>query len=249
MNTNEMIRAIQDALVEATSAGRATSRVGGFVVMLSLDDPMVWVNYAVPVSAPTLGDVKALVPAFREAERVPRLEFSSTLWPDLPSLLEAEGFACTHRMPLMILPASEWQGETTGIETKSVGPEDVRRLKDLLGEVYGAPDQSSDESTKAGLASGRTKAALAFLDGQAAAGGFAIGTPKIREVAGIGTLEAFRRLGAAGAVIAHLLDGFFEEGGELAWLTPGHDHAKTLYERLGFRTVGEQVCYEFTTRS
>lgn len=245
MPETEMLRSIQDALIESTIPQRAVTQAGGFIVMLSPDDPMIWINYAVPTAPPTSDDVDAMVTVFEAANRTPRLEFFADLWPAVPGLLEEKGFTCEKRMPIMILPRDEVRGDLSHrLTTKAAVADDVPVLRQVLGEAFGEMDSSPEDGTRTAIESDRYLAAISYLDGEPAAAGFAVGTGKIREIAGIGTRPDFRRKGAAGAVISELLARFFEAGGELAWLTPGDDGAQALYERLGFRTVAWQVCYQ-----
>ena len=218
------------------------------MIMLTPDDPLVWLNYAVPVSAPTPNGLKEMVSIFRSEARSPRLEFFVELWPELPAELEDYGFTCEKRMPVMVLERADWRGQKHGHDVRVVGVDEVDQLNPALAEAFGMPPPSEadtgDDTMKNSLSTGGALAAMAVTDGQVAGGGYAIGTATIREVAGIGTREAYRRRGVASAVIANLLDRFFGESGEVAWLTPGDDSAQSVYARLGFRPVGEQVCYQ-----
>ena len=216
--------------------------------MLTPDDPLTWINYAVPVGEPTKDGVSEMVSIFRAERRAPRLEFFVELWPELPAQLEAYGFTCEKRMPIMVIERTEWRGYASAQDVRNLAPEDVAQLNPALAEAFGMPPSSngdsSGETMKSSLAEGRALGAMAMVDGRVVGGGYAVGTPKIREIAGIGTLPTYRRRGVASAVIANLLDRFFGDRGEVAWLTPGDDSAQSVYARLGFRPVAEQVCYQ-----
>ena len=244
MQMANQLRAIQDSLIEATAPGRLTTEVGPFVAMLLPSDPLIWLNYAVPTAEPSLGDIEDLVAHFRLHERAPRLEFNSTLWPEACVLLEKAGFECEKRMPLMILPSDQWVPQSPSVDVRTVGQDSINQLQRIVDEAFGMEPKEEDSPTEnLGLMSGRIKAVMAISNNTPAAGGYAIGTKAIREIAGIGTLEAFRRRGLAKAVITQLLNDFFADGGEIAWLTPGDDGAEALYTGLGFRAIAEQVCY------
>lgn len=257
MSTNELLMRLQDALIESTRPSRQCTEAGGFVVMLTPSDPLVWINYAVPMSSrsSSVVGVREMAEVFRQHERTPRLEFFAELWPEVGSALEAEGFTCEKRMPIMILRRDEWHGWPQSHEIGPVDADSFRPLGGVLAEAFGAPPQDEpqgqveDDPFFQRIAKGHTLAAIVRVDGEIVGGGFAVGTKEIREVAGIGTAAAHRRKGIAAAVIASLLDQFFGDGGEIAWLTPGDIGAQSVYERLGFRTIAEQVCYELSCES
>ena len=239
---------LQDALVASTRPSRVCTDVGGFVAMLTPTDPLVWLNYAVPVSASAVDGVGALVDHFASAQRTPRLEFFPAIWPGVAEALEAKGFTCEKRMPLMVLTVQDWQGLRHHVDVRGVDAESFHALNAVLADAFGMPPPSEIGDPLADpayqrIASGTTFASAAFVDGVVVGGGCAVGTSEVREIAGIGTQEAYRKRGIASAVIAHLLDGFFGTGGEIAWLTPGDDAAQSVYTRLGFVPSGEQVCY------
>ena len=64
---------LQDALVESTVPSRTTHEVGGFMIMLTPHDPLVWLNYAVPVGTTTQNGLNEMVSIFRSEARSPRL--------------------------------------------------------------------------------------------------------------------------------------------------------------------------------
>lgn len=236
------LRNIQDALVEATSKTRNCDEVGGCIAMLT-DDPLVWLNYAVPLREMTPEDAKALKDHFIANKRRPRLELFQDLWPESCRSLEAEGFVCTHKMPMMTLDASGFK--TAQTIARLAVPGDGWTLEQIQSEAFsGTPSEERAKSTDENIANGSLLASLTEIDSIAVACGFGIGTREIKEIAGIGTLEAYRRRGAARAVIAVLLNKFFEDGGQTAWLTPGDDGAQSLYTSIGFQPKAMQVCYE-----
>ena len=119
-----------------------------------------------------------------------------------------------------------------------------------LAEAFGGevPEESDpyDDPSFQRIMAGATLASVVLADGRVVGGGLGVGTEQVREIAGIGTLSVYRKRGIASAVIADLLDRFFGEGGEVAWLTPGDATAQSVYARLGFVPVAEQVVYELS---
>jgi ribosomal protein S18 acetylase RimI-like enzyme len=248
MVINVLLR-IQNALIESTKPTREVADAGGFVVLLTPDDPLIWINYAVPTSEATPNDVDEMIAVFQKARRTPRLEFFADLWSDTITSLEQRGFICEKRMPIMVLNRDEWHGLKHNHEIREIDAPKFNEFNKVLSEAFGMENVETtsdplDDPTYQRIASGATLACFALKDGQVVGGGLGVGTKEIREIAGIGTLKDFRKQGIASAVIAHLLDQFFAQGGEIAWLTPGDDTAQSVYSNLGFRTIAEQVVYE-----
>ena len=218
------------------------------MVMLSPSDPLVWINYAVPIASATLAGIDEMVAVFRAAGRVPRLEFFVDLWPEVALSLDKAGFRCEKRMPIMVLSRDRWHGLS---HEHDIRPCDFATFSDMnrvLSEAFGAdiPEESDpyDDPMFQRIMKGEVLASVALADGNVVGGGLGVGTSGVREIAGIGTAAVYRKRGIASAVIADLLDRFFGEEGEIAWLTPGDDTAQSVYSRLGFEPIAEQVVYE-----
>ena len=223
---------------------RDTVRVGSFVAMTHRSDPMIYMNYAVPVEQPTPTCAQALIEHFQSKQRVPRLEFFADLWPETIAALVAAGFVCERTAPIMVLDRGGHEAPPEPTRARPATPDDVvaiRELTSLAFEMEASPE--GDDDSRRGFETGRVLGAV--LGTPVIASGVAIGTQTVREVAGIATHPAHRRKGAATAVIHSLLNQFFASGGEVAWLTPGDDGAQALYEKIGFRTAGTQVNYVF----
>ncbi len=250
MVKNFLLR-IQNALIESTKPTREVTEAGGFVVLLTADDPLIWINYAVPTSEATPNNVDEMTSVFRKASRTPRLEFFADLWPGTITSLEQRGFVCEKRMPIMVLNRKEWQGLSHDHVIRRVDAVNYPEFNRVLGEAFGMDSIETtldplDDPTYQRIASGATLVSIAIKDERVVGGGLGVGTQEIREIAGIGTLKEFRKQGIASAVIAHLLDQFFSQGGEIAWLTPGDDSAQSVYSNLGFKIIAEQVVYELS---
>ena len=250
MPNQTLLLRLQDALIESTKRGRNSTDVGGFMVMLSPSDPLVWVNYAVPTSSATLAGIDEMVAVFRAAGRVPRLEFFVDLWPDVALSLEKAGFRCEKRMPIMVLSRDRWHGLSHDHDVRPVDFATYCEMNRVLCEAFGAeiPEESDpyDDPMFQRIMKDEVLATVALADGKVVGGGLGVGTSEVREIAGIGTAAAYRKRGIASAVIADLLDRFFGDGGEVAWLTPGDEGAQSVYARLGFEPIAEQVVYELS---
>lgn len=239
---------IQNALIESTKPTREVTEAGGFVVLLAADDPLIWINYAVPIAEATPNNVDEMTSVFRNANRTPRLEFFADLWPGTITSLEQRGFVCEKRMPIMVLNRDEWQGLSHDHDIRRVDVEKYHEFNQVLADAFGmdfveATSDPLEDPTYQRIASGATLASVAIVDGRVVGGGLGVGTFEIREIAGIGTSKEHRKQGIASAVIAYLLDQFFSQGGEIAWLTPGDDSAQSVYSNLGFKIIAEQVVY------
>lgn len=242
---------LQTSLVEATKPTRETNETCGFMILLTPSDPLVWLNYAVPTAEATKDQVDEMISVFRQANRTPRLEFFADLWPQTITALEERGFVCEKQMPIMVMNHSEWQGLNHSHDVRPVDASSYHEFNGVLQQAFGMasgvsePNQIDplDDPTFQRIACGATLASAAFVNGKVVGGGLGVGTPEIREIAGIGTDSQYRKQGIASAVIAHLLDQFFQNGGEIAWLTPGDDSAESVYSNLGFQSISEQVVY------
>lgn len=252
MSNHQLLLRIQTALIEATTPSRKVTNVPGFVVMLDPTDPMIWINYAVPTSQCETSHVQDMVQVFKEADRTPRLEFFLDLWPDTAPMLEAQGFECEKRMPIMVLQRGEWNGLQHLHDVEPVTAETFHQMNHVLQGAFGVATELGtgdpfENSDFIRIHEGHTLATIAKVGGEVVGGGLGVGTKEIREIAGIGTKESFRKQGIASAVIANLLNRFFAEDGEIAWLTPGDDTAQSVYTNLGFKTIAQQVCYSLNS--
>ena len=249
-----MLQAIQDAYVDSTSKDRTVVANRAFVAMLNIDDPLKYLNGAIPIQEPTQSDVAWLISAYRDNCRTPFLEFFSDLWPSLPQTLEEAGFVKENEHPIMILRRTDWTTIELPFEI-SISRSTVDDC-DLLARVTSSAFEDCDDISIAAqrsqgemerflraISSGRWLAVLARYANGIAGAGLAVGNNSIREVAGVGTLPKFRRRGVARAVTSALTEWHFENGGELAWLTPGDAGAEGVYSSVGYRHAGTQVCY------
>ena len=150
----------------------------------------------------------------------------------------------------MVLERADWKGLDHEHDVRPVDFATFSEMNRVLSEAFGAelPEDSDpyDDPMFQRISKGEVLASVALVNGLVIGGGLGVGTPEIREIAGIGTAATHRKKGIASAVIADLLDRFFGEDGEVAWLTPGDDTAQSVYSRLGFVPVAEQVVYELS---
>ncbi|NRQ39835.1 GNAT family N-acetyltransferase [Nonomuraea sp. NN258] len=234
-------------------AGERAPRVGPFTLKFDEHDDALPFNYAIPDDAatPTEQEVAALVAAFRERSRTPRLEYVPQVAPEVEGVLLAAGFTAEGRYPLMICPAGSgaaagepaegagvrvslvtddaalWQAAAvmnTAFEAPAPTEHDVARMRRILdggGQVAVAEDITSGEIVGAGQ----------------------LGRPHlgVAEVAGIAVLPSHRRRGIAGAVTALLTRAGWDTGITTPFLTPGDDAAGRVYVRAGYHKAGEAL--------
>ncbi|MGR6916792.1 GNAT family N-acetyltransferase [[Actinomadura] parvosata] len=246
------------------AAGPGAVRSGPFLIRFDAHDDARPFNYAVPDdgASPTPEDVAALVAAFRERSRVPRLEYVPQTSPEVEAALLAAGFVPEGRYPLLVCPPAE-------VVDVPVPPDvRVRLVSDdpglwavarVMNEAFGAPEATEHDvarlrnvldggglvaaaSVPAPAASGQTDGGQ-VSGGEQVVGGGQLGRPHegVAEVAGIAVAQAYRRRGIAGAVTALLTREGAGAGVGTPFLTPADDAAARVYARTGYRRVGEAL--------
>lgn len=245
MDQKALLAAIRDSLIEGLRPARQVRSVGSFVFAYEPTNDLVWLNSSFVVGEVTASDVAAWLQVVAEAGRQPWLEYSPDLSPEAATVLEASGLVCHRQMPLMVLTKESWV--KSDWRTLAHGPSNVEIQSGIMiaNEAFGqpAPPDKAWMRVRDAAESGRVLVSVGVDGGRVVAMGQAVGTPKIREIAGIATHHAYRRRGYATAVINCLLEQFFAGGGELAWLTPGDDGAQSVYQKIGFVEIASQVCY------
>ncbi len=102
----ELLAQVQAYLRRSASRARDIERIGPFLATFSKDADNQYLNYAIPDDGaePTASDVQALIAAYRQRGRSPRLEYCPSLAPDVEELLLDNGFIVEGRLPMMICP-------------------------------------------------------------------------------------------------------------------------------------------------
>jgi GNAT superfamily N-acetyltransferase len=249
-----LLRRIEANTVRASADGRACETVGPFFAAAHPTNDMIWLSYAVPLSAHRgRADVAAAVPPlrawFKRHNRRLRFEILEPLWPELAGQLLACGVELQGRMPLMLCAPDDLRpvDAPTGVSITpleaSVDDDVLRESMAVARRAFGEgrcdPSPQEVAEHRDAQAKGRYRTAAAWLDGTiVAVGTMSVGND---ELVGIATAPEFRRRGIAAAVSHHLLADHFRRGGHLAWLSAGDDPARRVYARIGFRLVGDQV--------
>jgi GNAT superfamily N-acetyltransferase len=213
-------------------------------------------NYAIPDEA-TGGDLQRplarLRAEFNARGRQSRLEFIEAFAPELAAALSAEGFVEEARLTLMICtvdtyrPAPPVPGLTVSALTGLSPLADAQAFLATQRQGFDPGDTTSTTMAQAEQFHQRLadeRAFLARLDGQPVGAGTLVAAfDGLAEVAGIATLEPFRRRGVASVLTSEAVRTAFLQGVEVALLTAADEHAGHLYARLGFRPYATLLAY------
>ena len=236
-------RRLQRYLRGSAARGRECVRAGAFTAYFDPGDAMRYVNYAIPEEDAAFAPdgVAALAALFAERERLPRLEYVESEAPELAAALEAAGYTREATLDLMTCtPATlrEPPLPEGGAIERVEEPERVRVLRRTQRTAFDAPEDGAASGLRGSVG------LLVTVDGEpAAAGQFTAPEDGLTELAGIGTLPEFRRRGIAAALTGALAAAAFARGVEIAFLTPGDDDTRRVYERAGFEARSTVLAY------
>ena len=89
------------AFIRESRKGRDLLRMGPFLILFSPATKLPFLNYAIPDddTDPSVAEIDLLIAAFRNADRLPRLEFLPTAAPALEATLVGAGFTVEGRLP------------------------------------------------------------------------------------------------------------------------------------------------------
>jgi ribosomal protein S18 acetylase RimI-like enzyme len=200
----------------------------------------------------TAADVTALVAAFREIARIPRLEYVVSSAPDLEQQLVAAGFAVEARHDYLVCSPDSLvvPAVPAGIEMVEPATDDERAdLAAAQGEAFGGEvnvtpadvarmRRNQDNGAVVLLARVGVPDGASYCVGGGQASAPAAGTS---EVAGIAVREAYRRRGIAGAVTASITERLFAKGLDAAWLEASGQESWRVYERVGYVATGKRL--------
>ncbi|MEV6301794.1 GNAT family N-acetyltransferase [Actinoplanes sp. NPDC051861] len=223
---------------------------GPFVIGLDPDSDSPFINYASPLPGEkiTAADVRALITAFTQAGRKPRLEYVTSGSPGLEDELIAAGFTVEARHQYLVSTPEKLCAFPVPPELHLAEPATDPDRADLvvaLNEAFGEPPQAS-ESDVARVRRTQERGGIALAALTAArecVGGAQAMAPndQVSEVGGIGVREPFRRRGLAAAITASITDRLFRRGVEIAWLEAGGDDSWRVYERVGYVPTGHRL--------
>ena len=231
-----------------------------FTLFFRPTDPLSFFNYAIP-DTPIIGDVQAalttLKNTFTVRNRQPRFEFIQEYAPALVSALETAGFAEEGRYPMMVCTLETFQSapvipDFTIVQLTSASTLDEVRTfltTQRLGFEPTNTEPVTDQAVQEQHARlDRNRCFLGYCAGEpATVGVFTVPHAGVTEIAGIATVEKFRRRGLASAVTAYATRTAFAQGIEIACLSAADEAAGRMYARVGFRLVATMLAYSVPT--
>jgi RimJ/RimL family protein N-acetyltransferase len=226
-----------------------------FTLFFNPDNDSPYANYAIP-DAPVGGDLRQplteLRAKFAAHNRRPRFEFIEAYAPELAAALRADGFVEERPTYLMICtpatfrPAPEVPGLTLLLVTEDTSLHVLQELLSAQHEAFGLPpaDITAEEATQYRQRYAGLQMFVSLFEGRIVGGG-SLTQPygSLIELAGVGTLEAFRGRGIATAVCAKAVSAAFAQGIDLVFLTAGDERAGRVYARVGFQPAGIGLSY------
>jgi ribosomal protein S18 acetylase RimI-like enzyme len=224
-------------------------RVGPFVCRFNLSWASPFANYAIPDdhAEPTQDEIRALIAAFRQHDRKPRLEYLPACAPAVEKALLIAGFEIEDRPPVLAcrpqnlavpepLPGLEFR------EPRS--DDDLDALAAIQHYAFGEP---GDPEPGSGAGARRVYenggiVVLARYRGEPAGGGTCSApVDGMTELGGVAVAARFRRRGIGAALSAHVTALAHARGYRLVWLEPADETVERIYAGIGYRRVGEKL--------
>jgi ribosomal protein S18 acetylase RimI-like enzyme len=233
-----------DAYCDA--APRLTARAERIASLVLFVNPRGWPYYARPargVPSPTVNDVRDVRRRQRALEVPESFEWIDDVSPGLAGVCEAAGLE-VRRHPLMALDVGGAGGSVpSSAALRLLTPEDDFAAFVRVGaRAFGVDDETPSPAMLAYVAErvrdGATVSAGAFVDGELVAIGSHQPVGDVTELAGVGTLPAFRGRGLATAISAFLVADTASRGIPSMFLSASDERVSRLYARVGFRVVG-----------
>ena len=256
VETAASIARLQADLRQSARRQYETVPVPPFILFFHPTDALTFFNYAIPDEPPfdDLGvPLAALRNEFAARGRLPRFEFIEEYAPQLAPALRAAGFAEEARQALMVctaatyLPAPGVPGLTISELTGASAPGEVRTFLTCQRRGFDAHDTgvATEGDAEHFLRTiGEGRAFVAWLEGQpVGAGIYTAPFDGVTEVAGLATLEPFRRRGIATALTALAVRRALEQGVDIVCLTAADERAGRVYERVGFVRCATMLAY------
>ncbi len=244
-----MLTRIQQYLRVAAPIGREHEQVGPFLATFNPHSDNPYLNYAMPDDGakPSETEVAALVDAYARRHRRPRLEYIPGCAPTVEQRLLARGFAVEGRLPVMVTDARELSAvfDLRDFDLRiPTSDEELYNMAVVQAEAYDEaelPGRDVISERRAALADGAL-AVIAVRPTTGAVVGAGSCSPirdGLTEVAAIGVSPAYRRRGIGGALASRLGHEALSAGADLPWLMAARDGERRIYERVGYRVIGE----------
>ncbi len=241
-----------DDFCDAVPRTRATATDDGPLRVFVRDGPG-WPYYARPI--PGGGPVAAAdverVRARQRALSVPEaFEWVIATSPSMAAAVATTGLP-VRVCPLLVLDGPPAPSPLPpGYAVRLLGPADgdlavaAHAVRAVASAAFGAPalpplTGAALAELRADMADGLVARALVIGPDGPVASGSAQRAGDVVEIVGIGTAAAFRGRGLGSAVTAALATVARDTGADLVFLAAADDAATRVYERVGFRRVGE----------
>jgi ribosomal protein S18 acetylase RimI-like enzyme len=240
---------IQHYLRVVAPIGREHEQVGPFLATFTPHSDNPYLNYALPDEGaePNDDQVAALVDAYARRRRRPRLEYIPSCAPAVEPRLLAVAFVIEGRLPVMVTDTRHLGSgpDPQGFDLRFPTTDDeLYNMALVQADAFDDPEVPSRDVVarrRAALADGalaviaveRTSGAVV------GAGSCAPVRDGLTEVAAIGVSAVCRRRGIGGALARHLGREAISGGADVPWLMAAGDGERRIYERAGYRAIGE----------
>lgn len=222
---------------------RESARIGPFLAAFDRHSDNPYRNYAIPDEGaiPTPEEVRALIAAFAERKRTPRLEYLPAVAPAIESALLAEGFTIEERLPLMTIADGALRDLPlpTGIAFGPPhSPDELLATATTQNIAHGGQEATEHDIARLGDTIETGGLVIRALDRAtgvvAGAGLYSAPIAGVTEIAAIGVLPAYRRRGIGGALCVQLAHAAFAAGITLPFLMAAGETEERMYVRAGF---------------
>ncbi len=218
-----------------------------FTLFFHPTDALAYFNYGIP-DEPCSGDLGASLSVLRDEfagrGRHPRIEFIQEFAPQLAFALRAAGFVEEARQQLMVCTAETYRPapKVLGLTiTELTSASAASEVQDYLNIQHRGFDARSTRVATEGdaeqfhrmIEGGR--AFVGWLKGQpVGVGMYTAPFDGVTEVAGLATLEPFRKRGIATGLTALAVQRAMAQGAKAVCLTAADERVGRVYERVGF---------------
>jgi ribosomal protein S18 acetylase RimI-like enzyme len=245
----EADRAIM-AFIRDSRKGRNLRRVGAFLILFTPETKLTFLNYAIPDddADPSETEIDTLIAAFRDADRIPRLEFLPSAAPALEAALLGVGFTVEGRLPLMTCTTATVLELPVPAAVSFAAPTDTATLRTMVTlqhNIFEDPEPVDDRTVaraRASLDHGGSAVVCLDIQTGGVVGAAQIGSPAggASEVVGVVVAPSHRRRGIAAAMVSSLARRSFAAGLTTLFLeaAPGADGA---YRNAGFRRTSTSL--------
>ncbi len=243
---------VQSYLHVKARAGREALIVGGFTLYLHMGEPASGVSLVLPIrpnaplTAPILERIEHI---FAKRGHVVCFQLLDSFAPAMIQTLESAGYGVQATEPVLVCEPGEvlrLQNDKLDFVTISADSplEDVAENWNINARGF---DPNATLAQPADVAEFRrslkkSRAFTARLDNVGVSAGMYTDIHDgVTELVGIATLEEYRRRGFGGALTAFATSTTFDDGASLVFLVAASEEAGRVYQRVGFRPVGNLV--------